>query len=329
MSRLRGALRRIARVPGVRQTRTVTERAVTPHVRAEVHQLQLQVAELRAQLDAVTNGMKALEAFQPAVFNAIVSTNGIARTLTRETASFRRQLTELDEHGGNIIDDTIERTMRPHIDTIAWLLTRVETIRAEMMHELRYGSGGSGGAPSGGAVPVEPRVITAGCLDADEVRLNLGAGHIALPGFVNVDLRELPGIDVVAPINRLPVAPASVTEIFSSHTLEHFPELQLGRTLLPYWHSLLKPGGTFRAVVPDLEAMSKAYVGGMMPFEQLRAVAYGGQEYEGDFHFTGFTPESLAALLRSAGFDDPVVIARGRPNGDCLEFEIAATRPAG
>ena len=56
---------------------------------------------------------------------------------------------------------------------------------------------------------------------------------------------------------------------------------------------------------------------------------YGGQEYEGDFHFTGFTPESLAALLRGAGFDDPAVIARGRPNGDCLEFEIAATRPAG
>jgi hypothetical protein len=328
MSSLRSALRRIARVPGVRQTRAITERAVTPHVRVDVHELQVQVADLRAQLEAVAAGMKALETYQPAVFNAISSTNGITRTLMRETAAFRRQLAELDEHGGNIIDESVDRALRPHIDTIAWLLTRVETVRAEMMHELRYGSGGSG-VPGGEAAPVEPRVITAGCLDGDEVRLNLGAGHIALPGFVNVDLRELPGIDVVAPIDRLPVAPASVAEIFSSHTLEHFPELQLSRTLLPYWHSLLKPGGTFRAVVPDLEAMSKAYVGGAMPFEQLRAVAYGGQEYEGDFHFTGFTPESLAALLRGAGFDDPAIIARGRPNGDCLEFEIAATRPAG
>jgi hypothetical protein len=54
---------------------------------------------------------------------------------------------------------------------------------------------------------------------------------------------------------------------------------------------------------------------------------YGGQEYEGDFHQTGFSPESLSALLDEAGFVGIDVVERGRPNGECLEFEIAARRP--
>ena len=49
-------------------------------------------------------------------------------------------------------------------------------------------------------------------------------------------------------------------------------------------------------------------------FEALRLVAYGGQEYEGDFHFTAFTTESLGELMdvpdsptsRSSQPEDPM-----------------------
>jgi hypothetical protein len=91
---------------------------------------------------------------------------------------------------------------------------------------------------------------------------------------------------------------------------------------------LLKAVGVFRAIVPDLEAMTTAYAKGEMKFEVLRSVMYGGQEYEGDFHFTGFTPDSMSSLLVDSGLQQPTVIARGRPNGDCLEFEISATKPS-
>jgi hypothetical protein len=128
-------------------------------------------------------------------------------------------------------------------------------------------------------------------------------------------------------VDGLPFEPGAVTEIFSSHTVEHFPEEQLRRRLLPYWIGLLKPGGTFRAIVPDLEAMTKAYTNGELTFEILRNVIYGGQEYDGDFHYTGFTPDSLAALLVECGLERATVIASGRPNGDCLEFEISAVKP--
>lgn len=65
-----------------------------------------------------------------------------------------------------------------------------------------------------------------------------------------------------------------------------------------------------------------------MTFENFRQVAYGGQEYEGDFHFTGFSPSSLSKLLEDAGFVEVSIVESGRPNGDCLEFEISAQRPA-
>jgi len=316
MAGLRTAFSKVARLPGVSTVRSVGEQAFTPHVRVDVQRLALDHAStehrlqvVEAKVDDLLNGLaglnnwvRTIEEYQPAVLNAIASTNGVARTLSREMAAVSR-----------------------HVETIAWLLQRVETVRAEMMHEFRYGAASR---RDGDNAPPVVRIINPSALEGDAVKLNLGAGHIALAGYANVDVRELPGIDVVAAIDELPVPVASVHEIFSSHTLEHFPELELRRRLLPYWRSLLTPGGTFRAVVPDLEAMAKAYAAGDMSFERLRMVTYGGQEYEGDFHFTGFTPESLVALVLESGFVEPTIIARGRPNGDCLEFEIAATRPA-
>jgi hypothetical protein len=159
------------------------------------------------------------------------------------------------------------------------------------------------------------------------LRLNLGCGHIPLEDYVNVDRRKLPGVDIVAEIDALPVAESEAAEIFSAHTLEHFPEEQLRRSLLPYLVSRLRPGGVFRAVVPDAETMIREHVKGDYPWSALREVTFGGQDYDGDFHYTMFTPASLGALLEEAGLKDVNVIEKGRRNGACYEFEIEARNP--
>jgi hypothetical protein len=349
MSRLSRGVRRLTRSPGVPQARHIAERSVAPYLRSDVHalgishgltvdrisDLELKVEQLYRELSASVEAVRSIETHQPAILNAVASTNGTTRLLARETAALttlveqtETQLQKVEttqrklETDLSVGDESVRQEMRPHIGTIAYLLQRVETIRAEMMHEFRYGA-----AKSGEGEEIETKIVNAEKLHTAELRINFGAGHIALDGFVNVDMRELPGIDVVAPVQALPFEPGSLTEIFSSHTIEHFPELELRRKLLPYWVGLLKAGGTFRAVVPDLEAMSREYAAGKISFEEFRAVVYGGQEYEGDFHFTGFTPDSLGALLTEAGLDKPTVIAKGRPNGDCLEFEISASKP--
>lgn len=211
--------------------------------------------------------------------------------------------------------------------SIGYAVGRIELVRRELMYELKYGEAGPGN--QGAALDVETKIIDVEkvqAAQASELRLNLGCGHIALDGFVNVDLRALDGVDVVAEVDRLPFEKNTVDEIFSSHVLEHFPEEELRRKLLPYWVGLIKPGGTFRAIVPDIIAMNVGYQDGTVEYEDLRAVTYGGQEYAGDFHFNMFTPESLGEILEEAGLVKTEVIARGRRNGACLEFEIAATK---
>ncbi len=159
------------------------------------------------------------------------------------------------------------------------------------------------------------------------VRINLGCGHIALPDYLNVDQRDLPGIDLVTSVDRLPFEAGEVEEIYSAHLLEHFPQEAMRRRLLPYWASLLRPGGIFRAVTPDAAAMLKAMTTGTYDFEEFREVLFGAQDYEGDYHYNLFTPESLAQLLEEAGFHHIRVLAAGRRNGKCFEFELTAVWP--
>lgn len=209
--------------------------------------------------------------------------------------------------------------------TVQYLLGRVEFVRRELMYELRYADKISASP----ALEVATKVLNEEKLanaQQDKIRLNLGCGHIPLPDYLNIDMREVSGVDIVAEADRLPFGNAQVDEIFSSHFLEHFPEEQLRRQLLPYWRSLLKPGGSFRAVVPDGDAMIREFEKGRFAYKDLREALYGAQEYQGDFHFNLFTPESLTQLLQEAGFTRIDIITAGRRNGSCFEFEIKALR---
>jgi predicted SAM-dependent methyltransferase len=325
------------------KARHVAERAVAPYLRtdlaatldelrqveARTEQMYTQIGELQRRHDELAAATARLERHQPTVLNAISTANGASRLLRRELVEAHRQIAELADlcraigASASEIAPEILAVMRPHIDTIGWLLRRVETLRAEMLYEMRYGRGQSSVSSAGNADTDQTMLSSA----EGPIRLNLGCGHLPIDGYVNVDMRPLPGVDVVAGVDQLPADEGSVAEIFSAHLLEHFPEEQLRRQLLPYWWSLLQPGGTFRAVVPDSEAMLAAYSAGKIGFTELRRVIFGDQEYEGDFHFNAFTTQSLTELLEKTGFVDVRVVEAGRLNGDCLEAEIEATRP--
>ena len=60
-------------------------------------------------------------------------------------------------------------------------------------------------------------------------------------------------------IRGLPVQRASVDAVYCSHVLEHLA-LDEFRLTLRNVHKYLKPGGTFRFVLPDLEALARRYV---------------------------------------------------------------------
>jgi predicted SAM-dependent methyltransferase len=196
------------------------------------------------------------------------------------------------------------------------------------MFEMRYGA--STPADQANRLNAKIEIVAADKLANARktgIRLNLGCGHIPAESYLNVDRRPLPGVDIVAEVDDLPFAEGEIDELYSAHLIEHFPQEQVRRTLLPYWFGLLRPGGTFRAVAPDAQGMMQAYFSGDYPFEQLREVTFGAQDYDGDFHYNMLNATSLTTLLVEAGFVDITLIAENRVNGSCKEFEIAARRP--
>jgi hypothetical protein len=226
---------------------------------------------------------------------------------------------------------SVRRNLQQTSDSVAATWERIEFTRTEILYEMKYGRRILGG----GASEVEPKGVEPKIVAPKKVatasqfglKLNLGCGHIPLEGYVNVDRRELAGVDVVAEVGDLPFEEGAVQEISSAHLLEHFPQELLRRRLLPFWRTLLMPGGTFRAVVPDGEAMLAGVAAGNYSFSDFREVLFGSQDYDGDFHFNLFTPDSLCALLEEAGFKDTRVNARARPNGRCFEFEVSGIKP--
>ena len=128
--------------------------------------------------------------------------------------------------------------MRERIDALGDRLTdRFEFVRRELFLEMRMllGAGGDGSA----SAPLQPRILQQARVDAMRagggLRLNVGCGHKPDPQRLNVDMRELPEVDIIAAADALPFAQGELQEIFSSHVLEHFPQDTLQRSLLPAW----------------------------------------------------------------------------------------------
>jgi len=205
------------------------------------------------------------------------------------------------------------------------LWQRIDYVRAELLLEHRYGSAND----PVDLQDVQSKIVNSAKLDVvgrGELRLNIGCGHLTLEEFVNVDRRELPNVDIVADATKIPLDLSTVSEIYSAHLIEHFPLELFRRRVLPHWRALLSPGGQLRLITPDGQAMLNGIADGTYSFDDFRAVLFGAQDYVGDFHFNLFTPESLTTLLLKHGFRDIHVVAQGRRNGECFEFETVAIR---
>jgi len=119
------------------------------------------------------------------------------------------------------------------------------------------------------------------------IRLNLGCGLQAPPGWINVDgswnarLAKFPGlrkifaaVHVLSPDKAaipwsssiyihdirkpLPFANGSASAVFASHVLEHLYRDE-GQQLIRESRRVLCPGGILRLIVPDLEAIVQEY----------------------------------------------------------------------
>jgi SAM-dependent methyltransferase len=140
-------------------------------------------------------------------------------------------------------------------------------------------------------------------------RLNWGCGEHPEPGWINSDIKELPGIEIACDIRQgLPVEDDSFDYIVSIHALPEIPYTDLPKVLTEL-RRVLKPGGVVRLGLPDLDRGVRAYLSGdrdyfLVPDEDAATI---GGKLVTQLVWYGwsrslFTQDFTEELLRKAGF---------------------------
>jgi len=141
------------------------------------------------------------------------------------------------------------------------------------------------------------------------IKLNLGCGDRKLHDFVNVDARDDLNPDVVWDVTRIHEKFYDVDLIYACHVLEHFPnklsehQQRTWKQALESWYSVLRNGGILRIAVPDMKAACEYYLL-TNNFESVRGFFYGGQRNSFDFHYHGWSFDTLEKALLEVGFKE-------------------------
>ena len=93
------------------------------------------------------------------------------------------------------------------------------------------------------------------------MNLQVGSANQRLPGFVNVDIRQVDGVDVIGHAGRLPsVADGAVEILFSSAVFEHMFAGQ-HVSILAEWERVLAPTGIIVTLgIPDFAVIAELYL---------------------------------------------------------------------
>ena len=138
-------------------------------------------------------------------------------------------------------------------------------------------------------------------------KLHLGSGDRRVPGWINVDILPIRGVDLTCDLLNLRryVPQEAIEDIFISHTLEHFTRDEVRRLLVDF-HAMLCPGGDLWVSVPGLDLWYEAAqtLRSSAAFDGIMGTLIGGGRDRYDMHRCVFTAEYLEMLLRETGFRD-------------------------
>lgn len=133
-------------------------------------------------------------------------------------------------------------------------------------------------------------------------KLHLGCGNKKLKGYINVDIRPDPCVDIVADLRSLSLEENEFDLIYSCAVIEHFGRKEW-YALLQSWTRFLKPGGRIYLSTSDFDAITERYqqTGNL---EELLGLIIGGQKYEYDWHGMVFNFSILKKALEELGYEN-------------------------
>jgi len=125
--------------------------------------------------------------------------------------------------------------------------------------------------------------------------LEIGCGEEKIfAESICIDVRQTSIVDVICDARKLPFADNTFDHVYASHVIEHFSHLYTEK-LLEEWIRVLKRNGRIEIRCPDLRIRSLLYF--LFPTKQNIENIYGGQDYEYNFHYAGFSFLQLKRLL--------------------------------
>lgn len=158
--------------------------------------------------------------------------------------------------------------------------------------------------------PTLPSEVTGFREPADisqEVRLHIG-GLEPRAGWKILNIQPGPHVDFVGSCTDLTgFADGSIAEVYASHVFEHLGYQAELPQVMDGIRRVLRPGGTLRISVPDLDVLCRMFVHPALTAEarfHVMRIIYGGQMDAHDFHKVGFTLEFLTYFLARHGFRD-------------------------
>lgn len=137
--------------------------------------------------------------------------------------------------------------------------------------------------------------------------VELGGG--GNPSFrPNLDFRAGPTVDIVGDLSApLPIADQAFDCVFSRYAFEHVSWRTI-KSLLAETYRIMKPGGHLVLILPNLLEQARVLVNKVEWEENDLCMLFGDQDYAGNFHCNGFSPEYASRLLAEAGFRNVIVI---------------------
>jgi predicted SAM-dependent methyltransferase len=135
------------------------------------------------------------------------------------------------------------------------------------------------------------------------VRLHIGCGQQAIPGWINIDNQGLPGVDQVLDVRKgLPFAGAAA--IYAEHFLEHLA-FEDGLAFLAECRRVLRPDGVLRLSTPNLEWVLSTHYRWRDVTDENRLLDCMNlnRAFHGWGHRFLYNRETLRAVLRATGFE--------------------------
>lgn len=158
------------------------------------------------------------------------------------------------------------------------------------------------------------------------MKLEIGCGEKQTKGYTHLDIRELPGIDIIDDAETLvKIKDGSCDEIMTTQVLEHFSHTKT-LNILKVWYKKLKPNGILHIEVPDLKLFCTLWVNGYIKEPWAFKSIYGLQDYKKNTHKAGFSKGYLIYLLLGAGFITITDLMADITNPDCIIKLIAYKR---